>query len=197
MNSIVKLALAFAGGAAVGSGATYLVTKKLFQKKNDGILDETVNKIEMAYMGKLDKANDRIKDLNARLDEYEKEEYERLVNPNRYRRADNGEGDGIPDIPPVEKEREDETIYEITLEDFMSDALFDKGYLTYYRGDSVLSTESDDMVEDPGYTLGEIGRHLDDVNKEVIYIRNSRVGCDYQIDFSDGSYREEVLGSED
>lgn len=197
MNSIVKLALAFAGGVAVGSGATYLVTKKRFQKKNDGILDEAVNKIEMAYMGKLDKANDRIKDLNARLDEYEKEEYERLVNPNRYRRADNGEGDGIPDIPPVEKEREDETIYEITLEDFMNDALFDKGYLTYYRGDNILSTESDDMVEDPGYTLGEIGKHLDDVNEEVIYIRNSRVGCDYQIDFSDGSYREEVLGSED
>lgn len=197
MNSIVKLALAFAGGAAVGSGATYLVTKKLSQKKNDGILDEAVNKIEMAYMGKLDKANDRIKDLNARLDEYEKEEYERLVNPNRYRRADNGEGDGIPDIPPVEKEREDETIYEITLEDFVNDALFDKGYLTYYRPDGVLSTESDDMVEDPGYTLGEIGKHLDDVNEEVIYIRNSRVGCDYQIDFSDRSYREEVLESED
>lgn len=193
MNSIVKFALAFAGGAAVGSGATFLILRK----KNDGILDEAVNKIEMAYMGKLDKANDRIKDLNARLDEYEKEEYERLVNPNRYKRADNGEGDGIPDIPPVEKEREDETIYEITLEDFMSDALFDKGYLTYYRGDSILSTESDDMVEDPGYTLGEIGKHLDDVNEEVIYIRNSRVGCDYQIDFSDGSYREEVLGSED
>ena len=193
MNSIVKLALAFAGGAAVGSGATFLILRK----KNDGTLDKALDEISAAYRRKLRESEACVEELKERLDEYEKEEYERLINPNRYRRADNGEEDGIPDIPPVEKEREDETIYEITLEDFMSDALFDKGYLTYYRGDSVLSTESDDMVEDPGYTLGEIGRHLDDVNKEVIYIRNSRVGCDYQIDFSDGSYREEVLGSED
>lgn len=193
MNSIVKLALAFAGGAAVGSGATFLILRK----KNDGTLDKALDEISAAYRRKLRESEACVEELKERLDEYEKEEYERLINPNRYRRADNGEEDGIPDIPPVEKEREDETIYEITLEDFMSDALFDKGYLTYYRGDNVLSTESDDMVEDPGYTLGEIGRHLDDVNKEVIYIRNSRVGCDYQIDFSDGSYREEVLGSED
>lgn len=193
MNSIVKLALAFAGGAAVGSGATFLILRK----RNDGTLDKAVDEISATYRRKAREAEKQIDILKERLDEYEKEEYERLVNPNRYKRADNGEGDSIPDIPPVEKEREDETIYEITLEDFMNDALFDKGYLTYYRGDNILSTESDDMVEDPGYTLGEIGKHLDDVNEEVIYIRNSRVGCDYQIDFSDGSYREEVLGSED
>lgn len=190
MNSIVKFALAFAGGAAVGSGATFLILRK----KNDGTLDKAMDEISASYRRKLRESEACIEELKQKIDEYEKEEYDRLTNPNRYRGAYKDNDD---DIPPVEKEREDETIYEITLEDFMNDALFDKGYLTYYRGDSILSTESDDMVEDPGYTLGEIGKHLDDVNEEVIYIRNSRVGCDYQIDFSDGSYREEVLGSED
>ena len=196
MNSVVKLALAFAGGAVVGSGATFLILRK----KNDGTLDKAMDEISAAYRRKLRESEARIEELKQTIDQYQKEEYERLTNPNRYKgihRDSDGDLHAAMDIPPVEKEREDETIYAITLEDFMNDALFDKGYLTYYRGDSILSTESDDMVEDPGYTLGEIGRHLDDVNEEVIYIRNSRVGCDYQIDFSDGSYREEVLGSED
>lgn len=200
MNSIVKLALAFVGGAAVGSGATYLVTKKLNQKKNDGVLDDISDKIEAAYEAKLEEAYDEIGKLHETIIKYEKEEYERLTNPNRYHLGEaiaHKYEDGIPDIPPAEKEHEDETIYAITVNDFMEDVLFDKGYLTYYREDGVLSTESDEMVEDPAYTLGEFGKHMDIYVGNTAYIRNSRVGCDYQIVFIDGSYSEEVLGNED
>ena len=200
MNSIVKLALAFVGGAAVGSGATYLVTKKLNQKENDGVLDDIGYKIEAAYEAKLEEAYDEIAKLHETVCKYEKEEYERLTNPNRYHLgeaiADKYE-DEIPDIPPEEKSYEDETIYEIDLEDFMSDTLFDKGYLTYYRGDGVLSSESDEMIEDPAYTLGDIGKDLAGVDADTVYVRNTRVGCDYQVDFVEGSYSKEVLGNEE
>lgn len=195
MKPAIKLALAFLGGAGAGSGVTCLVMKKLAKKENSETRkDETITDLEAeitVMRDQLAQAHAHIDDLNETIDHYEKEEYERLTNPNRYSTAAN------TDIPPEEKAREDETIYEITLEDFMSDSLFDKGYLTYYRGDGVLSTESDEMVEDPAYALGESGKNLALYDSDTIYIRNTRVGCDYQVDFVSGSYSEEVLGNED
>ena len=190
MKPAIKLALAFLGGAGVGSGVTCLVMKKLAKKENSSS-DDKKTITELTRMRDEIAANEKhIKDLNRVIDRYEKEEYERLTNPNRYIGT-------RTDIPPEEKSREDETIYEITLEDFMSDSLFDKGYLTYYRGDGVLSTESDEMVEDPAYALGESGKNLALYDSDTIYIRNTRVGCDYQVDFVSGSYSEEVLGNEE
>lgn len=207
MKPAIKLALAFLGGAGAGSGVTCLVMKKLAKlevivplpyiiKKENRSSDykETIMKLEteIKAMQDMHAADEKhMEDLNRTIDKYEKEVYEYLTNPNRYSTA------AHTDIPPEEKAREDETIYEITLEDFMSDSLFDKGYLTYYRGDGVLSTESDEMVEDPAYALGESGKNLALYDSDTIYIRNTRVGCDYQVDFVSWSYSEEVLGNED
>ena len=195
MKPAIKLALAFLGGAGAGSGVTCLVMKKLAKKENGSSDDKkTITELEAEITRMRDELaadETHIEDLNKTIDKYEKEVYEYLTNPNRYSTAAN------TDIPPEEKAREDETIYEITLEDFMSDSLFDKGYLTYYRGDGVLSTESDEMVEDPAYALGESGKNLALYDSDTIYIRNTRVGCDYQVDFVSGSYSEEVLGNED
>lgn len=197
MKPAIKLALAFLGGAGAGSGVTCLVMKKLAKKENGSSDDKkTITELEAEITklrDDLESAETYMADLQKTIDHYEKEEYERLTNPNRYSTA--AHTDLTP--APEEKSRDDETIYEITLEDFMSDSLFDKGYLTYYRGDGVLSTESDEMVEDPAYALGESGKNLALYDSDTIYIRNTRVGCDYQIDFVSGSYSEEVLGNED
>ena len=55
----------------------------------------------------------------------------------------------------------------------------------------------DAMIEDPAYTLGDIGKDLAGVDADTVYIRNTRVGCDYQVDFVEGSYSKEVLGNEE
>jgi hypothetical protein len=67
--------------------------------------------------------------------------------------------------------------------------------VTYYEGDNVVADSRDDVIEDHGEVIGQdnirFGHRSHDPN--VVFVRNDRLGIDYEILRSTGKYSEEVL----
>lgn len=85
-----------------------------------------------------------------------------------------------------------QTPYEISKEEFAyGDTSFDKETLMYYMGDDTLCEyEGEDILQK--YDI--VGDLLDEFIGDIIFIRNERLGMDYEIICSDKSYSEYVLG---
>lgn len=71
--------------------------------------------------------------------------------------------------------------------------------LTWYAGDSVLTDEREDVIEDfeniiGVHALGKFGEVSEDEN--VVHVRNNILMVDYEIVRSNGTYQQEVLGME-
>ena len=69
--------------------------------------------------------------------------------------------------------------------------------LTYFQLDDTLVDESDQPIENTDETVGD--EHLTrfgsgSKDKNIVYVRNDKLGIDYEITRSKGSYLEEVLG---
>ena len=94
---------------------------------------------------------------------------------------------------------EDPTIpYVISVEEFMSDeGGYDKGTLVYYDGDDVLADERGQVVRNIRECVGEefltkFGDRSDD--KYVVYVRNERLGMDFEVALDENSYVQAVHG---
>lgn len=87
--------------------------------------------------------------------------------------------------------------YVISHVEFMeNDPDHEQESLTYFEGDDILCDEKDESLE-PRYTVGEdvfakFGYGSNDNN--VVYVRNEKLGIDYEILRSRGKYTREVLG---
>lgn len=71
--------------------------------------------------------------------------------------------------------------------------------LTYYSADDTLSDPKDSAIDNTEYTVGDdnllrFGAGSHDAN--VVYIRNERLGMDFEVVRSQGSFAREVLGIE-
>ena len=77
---------------------------------------------------------------------------------------------------------------------------FDKTNLTYYQEDDTLVDERDQPIDNVEYIVGDdnltkFGHGSNDHN--VVYVRNEKIGTDFEIIRSKGSYQHEVLGLND
>lgn len=99
-----------------------------------------------------------------------------------------------------EKERSRRTLdepYVISREEFEGDEMgFNQDTLTYYEGDDVICDTQDVPLYDYSQKIGELkfGYGSDDPN--VVYIRNERLGMEWEIIKDSGHYAVEVLGHE-
>lgn len=95
----------------------------------------------------------------------------------------------------------EEIPYQITSEQFSYDAGYDKETLIYYAGDDTFARTNDDIIDDPDSLLGPLSSDfmaaLEDDYGDAIYIRNDRLGCDYEVARRKGSYKMIVLGEEE
>lgn len=89
--------------------------------------------------------------------------------------------------------------YVITADEFLNTMThIDKVELVYFRGDGgVVVDDQDDIVNDVEYVIGEdnlmqFGNDPDD--PDMLYIRNPKIGADYEIARNNSSYREMILG---
>ena len=98
--------------------------------------------------------------------------------------VDDSPSEGAIDIP-----------YGITSEDFLATRQeYDKTTLTFYMNDQVLANEEGDIVEDPRYLIGEREDWMKEVGRsedKVAYIRNEKVGTDYEIICEYKSYTDD------
>lgn len=87
--------------------------------------------------------------------------------------------------------------YVISHVEFMeNDPEHEQESVTYFEGDDIVCDEKDESLE-PAYTVGEdnltkFGYGSNDNN--VVYVRNEKLGIDYEILRSRGKYTREVLG---
>lgn len=86
------------------------------------------------------------------------------------------------------------TPYVITYEEFINDELgYSQSTITYFAGDNILVDEEDVPIYDPQQMVGEMkfGHGSNDPN--VVYIRNEKLKCEWEVLYDPGTYEEEIL----
>jgi hypothetical protein len=96
------------------------------------------------------------------------------------------------------KHRTEDLPYVITHDEyFEGEKDYVQSSLTYFETDDTLVDDSDTPIGDMESTIGEdnlIRFGHGSKSKNIVYVRNDRLGIDYEITRSSGSYLEEVLG---
>ncbi len=221
MKTNTKILLSFLGGAATGALICFAILKEKYEalsnEEIENIKDyyqKEMEKIDDAYEEELDNL---INTMNRDIDEHQKREekktyvdYVKKYSPDEIVKdkyydmpypddidEDYHEDDGPPEDPP-ENDLQYEEPFVISREEFDEGyPHFDKITITYYAEDDVLADEQDEIISDieavVGYdSLSRFGDMSDD--DCVVYVRNGRLGADYEIVLTQESYSESVLG---
>lgn len=82
---------------------------------------------------------------------------------------------------------------------FEGDENYDQTTLTYYSGDDVLCDERDEVIEPRdhivgGWNLEKFGTGHGSGDPNVLYIRNPRTFCDFEVVLNEAKYSEDALG---
>lgn len=102
------------------------------------------------------------------------------------------------DLEHEKQFRTEDKPYIITHDEyFAAERDYETASLTYFEVDDTLVDERDQPIEETDPIVGD--EHLarfgsGSKDKNIVYIRNDRLGIDYEITKSKGSYLEEVLG---
>jgi hypothetical protein len=217
----IRITTAFVAGLAVGTGATYIITKSKLEKKYQALADEEIASVKQKY------ATDYIKaDLKATealfvsevtdKDVFNPEEDvidREVLNEDLYSKADVLTEEEVteynkiasnyqPDRETIRKSRNNNVPYLITADEFMDDGIHEdeKVVLTYYEEGGTIADEDDSIMDNVDEILGKenlnhFGDNPDD--PDVIHIRNEAKGVDYEIVRNKLSYSEVVLGIKD
>lgn len=103
------------------------------------------------------------------------------------------------DEDPLDTENRDPTIPYVVTEDEFGENLYnhDQSSFVYYQGDDILTDQRDQIVSDVDETIGEDNLTkfgAGNRNPNCVYIRNERLGLDFEVTRVDGSYGEAVGG---
>jgi hypothetical protein len=90
--------------------------------------------------------------------------------------------------------------YLITSEQYCDEVGYEKKIINYYAGDGIFANSDDSIVQDTAIfgadsaLTKEFYRLKDDEFNESWYVRNDKLGCDYEIVRFPGAYKIIVLG---
>ena len=183
---MLKEALIFTGGVGLGATGTYLLIKK----KYEGIAQNEIDEVKSLYLSKCRKI-DAVNKLNE-----EKEKMTSIAVNNNYYKEEPSDGiepdEDLEAISSKEEEWEREREapvehpsepYTITPYQFAyENRHYDKLTLLYYPADKVLLNESEDIQESIDESIGEDAlTKFGEFEEEVAYVRNDRLGIDYEV----------------
>ena len=161
----MREALAFILGAAIGAGVGYFATKSKYEK----LAQEDIDRMKTYYQKKNEK-EEPVENVEKESEDIEY--YNELVDDLKY-------GSEIENRPP----------YPITEEQYEETRLdLDKLTLTYFEGCGTLA-DDDIVFKDADYCIGRENLSLFD-ESDVIYIRNEKAGCDYEVRMEQGTYED-------
>lgn len=83
---------------------------------------------------------------------------------------------------------------------FQNETNYSQVTLTYFAGDAVLADDRDQYVDTVDDTVGLVNLERFGFWSEdprVVYVRNERLACDFEVLLSDGKYSVEVMGLDD
>lgn len=174
MNNGIKFIFAFSLGAAAGS----VVTWKLIKTKYEQIAQDEIDSVKEVF-------SERMKNIENEPTEGEESAsaevkivnvYNSMTEP--YKSDSNKEEKGGSES----MKKYDESIpYVISPSEFDIDDVNEVISLNYYA-DGVLADDMDGIVEDIANTVGlNFYSHFGEFEEDTVYIRNDRLGCNYEI----------------
>ena len=192
-----KSVIIFAAGAALGGLATWVVTKSHYEKvcqqeierrwkKISGNSSHTV-KVTVEEDPVAEEMHDRNEDLVRKTATY--------MNMARDYTSCYGKKDDIFEAEAVEREYPTENRFRPPYEIEAEEAGYGESLntVTYYTKDEVLADDITSEALSIADTIGVEGLKLRlESNEEAIYIRNEKIGLDYEVLIKDGSYEEEM-----
>jgi hypothetical protein len=180
----VKQILYFSAGLALGGLVGWYLTKRHYEN----LIDDEIEEVKEAYKEDIEEVRDNIRDnkiyrakvrnlgyidngVDSPEDYYIKDEVDeelRVTNP-------------FPGEPA-------DSPYTIGPDAYNDDMIFDKQTITYYAGNDALVTDEDEVL----YINDTIGREsLDkfgEYEEDTVYVRNEKLGMDYEVVYFDGCY---------
>lgn len=172
----MKQVLYFSLGAAIGSLVTWLCVKGHYEKK----ADEEIRSMREEYEDDMHKMTEQLVDLYSGEDkDIEKEPEDEIV-----------EEDYIihDDFPREERAEKPYVIGpDVYSEDYHG---FDKCVLVYWRGNDTLLTDEQEIMDIETTISREALEHFGEYESGTVFVRNERLGCDFEVLLEEGSWAE-------
>lgn len=179
----MKQLLYFFAGIGAGAYIGYTIAKK----KYENLADEEVASVKEAYENKYreEKVKEKIDKVATMAEDIAKDNN---YIPTEVNIVD--EDDVFEDDFPKEERAEKPYIIDVhDYEDFYHG--FEKTCVTYYAGNDVLiNDEMEEIDVDSHIGLGNVN-HLLEQESVTAFIRNERLGTDFEVLFEDGEYTDE------
>lgn len=222
MNKIVSGVLIFIGGVAVGAVSAVVAMKRMYDDVEDELYamkhPELAKKPMNVPEGEGEaennepaatKESDVVIEMNrdglkiskphtlgtvTRRQE-ERTDYNKKVNYLGYNTMSDEEAKAAREFP-----REDNPgkPHIISLEEFSEEMEhYDKATIYFYEDDEVLADENEEMIQDVSGTVGDEALTSFGIlsnDDEIVYVRNDKLGIDYEVIRLSKSYSESVLG---
>lgn len=174
----MKQVLYFSLGAAIGSLVTWLCVKGHYEKK----ADKEIMEMREAYEDDMHKMTELIEEHTDELiDEYgEESELEDDILEEDYIEHD--------DFPREERADKPYVIGpDVYSEDFHG---FDKCVLVYWQGNDMLLTDEQEIMDIETTITREALEHFGEYESGTVFVRNERLGCDFEVLLEEGSWAD-------
>ena len=181
MNKVLMFGL----GAAVGS----LLTWKLIEAKYRKLAEDEIADVIEHYKNKEEKKELKIAEQYVEVDKLDnvQREYTQRVMDLGY-----ADEDATVILDPVEERT---APYIISPDEFGEKEGYDTKSWTYYA-DSVLTDETDDIVVESEFIIGDALAHFGEFGEDdSVFVRNDNTECDYEILKHDKTFSE-VFGED-
>lgn len=183
----------FLGGVAVGATITYIFLSRKFNAAlTDKVNEETDENFEKESKKKVKPAGDWTNDpFGGEEKEDENKDSE-----------DENDTEGDHEEMMAEKERPNDgemtEPFVISEEQFSEEhPEFTKSTLIYYARDGVIAEEDDSLLDDQLGAVGDDWITKIDKQHPVIFVRNPKLGIDYEIDWDSRSYAVDIMGMDE
>lgn len=172
----------FVIGVAIGSAATWYVTKTKYEK----IAQEEIDSVK-EYFSERSSKNEKPVDIPENKDEsVDIKEYASKLSDNGYTNYSGAEESVLEEMHKIEKP------YVIPPEEFGELDDYTKISLTYYA-DHILADDNDEFVEDVELTVGfDSLNHFGEYEDDSVFVRNDRLKIDYEILLNQRKYTDVV-----
>lgn len=215
MNQSIKMA----GAALVGAGVGFFVGYKLLETRLAEAFDERLNEetskmrefyevVKKPYATPEEAAKDLIPEPPAEVEDPREPNmrtaYHKIVKT-EYTEAQADEAEAAAAVEDTQSifdnaPRDSTKPYIISEDDYMgNDTGFDQSTLTWYSVDDVLVDERDEVLASPHDVIGTQFRTQfgeDSRSANTVYFRHEKLGLEFEVVRSEGSYKREVLGEE-
>lgn len=163
MNNTLNNIVIFAAGLGIGSVVTWKLLKSEYEKRAREEIESFLNQEKEDSKSVNILADDSADYIS--VTDIDRDEYANIIQTNAYAK----------EVAAVEKP------YVISPEEFGEFSDYETISLTYYE-DKILADDQDNVIDDIDNIVGNDSlTHFGEYEDDLVYVRNDRLRCDYEI----------------